>query len=196
MDKKTILTSASKTLQKKQNFFARAWNRIKIANKLVFFNIVLMGLVVAMLAVMLDSIKKQDRKEQQIQQAQQVAIIKSDRPTVVIARNVVTLPLRRALVLPEPVIIRQIVGNVIIDGKNINTRMREMTNINGNLYLQNLQTYTLPCGTNINGNLYLRNVKMLKFCGCFRVAGDIYVSRESSFGPIPRNAVLGGQVIF
>jgi hypothetical protein len=192
MDKKEILTNASKGLQKKQSFIARVWNRIKAANKLVFFNIILLGLVITMLAVMLDSIKKQDTYQKQ---AKQTAEIQNSRPTVVIARNV-TLPLRRALILPERVIIRQIVGNVIIDGKNLNTRMREMTTINGNLYLQNLQTYTLPCGTKINGNLYLRNVKMLKFCGCFKVAGDIYVSRESSFGPIPKNAILGGQVIF
>jgi hypothetical protein len=81
--------------------------------------------------------------------------------------------------------------------------MRPMTTVNGNLILQNLRIYTLPCGTRIDGDLLLRNVHQLRFCvsdqaniQSFAIRGNIYVSSNSSFGPLPKNAHLGGQVIF
>ena len=58
-----------------------------------------------------------------------------------------------------------------------------------------MRKYTLPCDAKIRGNLFIRNVDKLSFCGQFSVKGNIYVSKQSSFGPIPRNANIGGQVI-
>ncbi|MCL2018104.1 MAG: hypothetical protein FWG80_05040 [Alphaproteobacteria bacterium] len=89
-----------------------------------------------------------------------------------------------------------IVGDTIIDGTHHDAQINKNTNIRGNLFLQNMRHYTLPCGLKVDGNLYLRNVNLLRFCGSFTVTGDIYVSKSSSFGPIPKNARLGGQVIF
>lgn len=86
-------------------------------------------------------------------------------------------------------------GDVIIDSRNSATILEESSTIKGNLFLQNMRKYTLPCGTRIEGNLFLRDVNMLNFCGDFTVTGNIYVSPKSSFGPLPRTARIGGQVI-
>lgn len=86
-------------------------------------------------------------------------------------------------------------GDVIIDRHDAMPVLARDVRINGDLYLQNMRKYILPCGAHINGNLFLRDVTMLQFCGDFTVTGNIYVSPRSSFGPIPRTARLGGQVI-
>lgn len=118
----------------------------------------------------------------------------------------ITLPLRD-VVTPKPAPEKKS-GNVvyldngngndlIMDGRNPDgSIIRPMTQINGNVFLQNMHGYALPCGVKINGNLFVRNVRMLKFCGCFEVTGNIYVSSNSSFGPIPAGSRLGGQIIF
>ena len=67
--------------------------------------------------------------------------------------------------------------------------------IQGDLYIQDMRKYTLPCDIVIDGNLFLRDVNMLNFCGDFTVRGNIYVSPRSSFGPVPSTARIGGQVI-
>ncbi|MCL2331706.1 MAG: hypothetical protein FWC61_04165 [Proteobacteria bacterium] len=88
-------------------------------------------------------------------------------------------------------------GDVLLDGQNpTGERLSPMTEVGGNVLLQNMYSYTLPCGVKIRGNLVVRNVRLLKFCGCFKIDGNIYASGNSSFGPIPRDATLGGQVIF
>ena len=43
--------------------------------------------------------------------------------------------------------------------------------------------------------MFVRDVNKLQFCGDFEITGNIYVTPTSSFGPIPRSARLGGQVI-
>lgn len=102
-------------------------------------------------------------------------------------------PVKTSISKPEFI---KINGNIIIDGTQIGKRLGNHTRINGNLVLQNMRGFTLPCGIRINGNLIIRNVNSLNFCGDFTVNGDIYVSSNSSFGPIPRNANVMGQVIF
>ncbi|MCL2537875.1 MAG: hypothetical protein FWF34_02880 [Alphaproteobacteria bacterium] len=88
-------------------------------------------------------------------------------------------------------------GDTIVDGtRGADSRPVAGANIRGNLYLQNMRQYTLPCNVRVEGDLYLRNVNMMRFCGPFTVTGNIYVSANSSFGPIPANGRLGGQVIF
>lgn len=90
---------------------------------------------------------------------------------------------------------KQMNGDIIVDRRGGSPVLTDGVHINGNLYLQNMRKYTLPCGTVVRGNLFLRDVAMLQFCGDFTVTGNIYVSPRSSFGPIPRTARLGGQVI-
>ncbi len=86
-------------------------------------------------------------------------------------------------------------GDVIIDSRGAGAMLQNGAQVNGNLYLQNMRKYTLPCDIRINGNLFLRDVNMLQFCGDFIITGNIYVSPRSSFGPIPKTARLGGHVI-
>ena len=86
-------------------------------------------------------------------------------------------------------------GDIVIDSRGAGAMLECGTQVNGNLYLQNMRKYTLPCDIRINGNLFLRDVNMLQFCGDFVVTGNIYVSPRSSFGPIPKTARIGGHVV-
>lgn len=86
-------------------------------------------------------------------------------------------------------------GDVIIDVQPSAPILQNGVYINGNLFIQNMRKYTLPCGAKINGNLFIRNVDRLNFCGEFQVNGNIYVNRQSSFGPIPENARVTGNII-
>lgn len=90
---------------------------------------------------------------------------------------------------------KSLAGDLIIDGFFPSEKLYNGVKIDGNMYLQNMNRYTLPCDTHIDGNLILRDVNMLRFCGSFTVTGNIYVNRNSSFGPIPKTARIGGQVI-
>ncbi len=86
-------------------------------------------------------------------------------------------------------------GDIIIDNRGAAKMLNDGSEITGNLYLQNMRKYVLPCDIKITGNMFVRDVNMLQFCGDFEITGNIYVSPRSSFGPIPRSAHLGGQVI-
>lgn len=86
-------------------------------------------------------------------------------------------------------------GDVIVDSRASGAMLQNKSQVNGNLYLQNMRKYVLPCDIEINGNLFLRDVNMLQFCGDFVVTGNIYVSPRSSFGPIPKTARVGGHVV-
>ncbi len=90
---------------------------------------------------------------------------------------------------------KKLMGDVVIDSRGAGAILQYGTQVNGNLYLQNMRKYTLPCDIRINGNLFLRDVNMLQFCGDFVVTGNIYVSPRSSFGPIPKTARVGGHVV-
>lgn len=128
------------------------------------------------------------------------------------AKPVTTLPLknsdgRRVVARPtnksEVAIVKQqtaiqgnkLTGEVIIDSHSAGVILRNKTVVNGNLYLQNMRKFVLPCDVQINGNLFLRDLNMLQFCGDFTVTGNIYVSPRSSFGPIPKTARIGGYVV-
>lgn len=103
-------------------------------------------------------------------------------------------PTRRPVFIESEYI--KVNGDVVVDGKRISKRLKNQTYINGNLIIQNMRGFTLPCGVKVNGNLIVRNINALNFCGNFTVNGNIYVSEDSSFGPIPRNARIRGQIIF
>lgn len=88
-----------------------------------------------------------------------------------------------------------IYGDIIIESHGEAIILKNNAHIRGNLYLQRMRKYVLPCGVRIEGNLFLRDLHMLQFCGPFTITGNIYVSPRSSFGPIPKNSYLGGQII-
>ena len=87
-------------------------------------------------------------------------------------------------------------GNIVVDVAPISPVLIHGAKINGNLIIQNMRKYTLPCGVKINGHLFVRNVEKLYFCGEFTVNGNIYVNRQSSFGPLPDGTKINGQIIF
>jgi len=115
----------------------------------------------------------------------QIKTIGVKKPVVV--KNI-SLPVK---MLPK----QKLTGDVIIDLYPSAPVLSNGVTIYGNLFVQNMRKYTLPCGAKIRGNLFIRNVDKLSFCGEFTVKGNIYVNRQSSFGPIPRTARVGGQVI-
>lgn len=87
-------------------------------------------------------------------------------------------------------------GDTVVDVNPQSPILSNGTKINGNLIIQNMRKYTLPCGMKINGHLFVRNVQRLHFCGEFTVNGNIYVNRESSFGALPKGTKINGQIIF
>ncbi|MBQ0013661.1 MAG: hypothetical protein KBS86_03795 [Proteobacteria bacterium] len=112
-------------------------------------------------------------------------------------------PVNVVSVKPDTVTVKQIAcpkrntlaGDIIIDNRGVASIIRNGTEINGNLYLQNMRKYVLPCNVTVNGNLFLRDLGMLQFCGKFNITGNIYVSPRSSFGPLPYDSKIGGQII-
>lgn len=120
-----------------------------------------------------------------------------------VTRQFESKPLNIVPTKKEPVVERQtaridetIFGDVIIDSRDAGaTVFRDRTRVKGNVYIQRMHKYILPCGLYIDGNLFLRDMGMLQFCGEFTVTGNIYVTPRSSFGPLPANARIGGQII-
>ena len=86
-------------------------------------------------------------------------------------------------------------GDIIVDINPSSPILSNGVKVNGNLYIQNMRKYTIPCEAKINGHLFIRNVNKVRFCGKFTVNGNIYVNRESSFGAIPEDATIKGQII-
>ena len=119
-----------------------------------------------------------------------------------ITRKAVATPIKVAKVKQNPVAIKQVaktkqtfLGDTIIDHHDMTSVLPNGAHVRGNLYIQDLHKYTLPCNIVIDGNLILRDVNMLNFCGDFTVRGNIYVNPRSSFGPVPSTARVGGQVL-
>lgn len=93
--------------------------------------------------------------------------------------------------LPEQILS----GDVIVERAPSSPILSNGVKIDGNLFIQNMRKYTMPCDAKINGHLFIRNVQKLSFCGKFKVNGNVYVNRESSFGPLPEGAKINGQII-
>ncbi len=102
----------------------------------------------------------------------------------------------RELSLPANELPQQVLsGDVIVEKYPGAPVLSNGVKVNGNLYIQNMRKYTIPCDAKINGHLFIRNVNKVNFCGKFKVNGNVYVNRESSFGPIPSDAKINGQII-
>lgn len=86
-------------------------------------------------------------------------------------------------------------GDVIVERAPNSPILSNGARIDGNLFIQNMRKYTMPCDVKINGHLFIRNVQKVNFCGKFKVNGNVYVNRESSFGPFPEGTKINGQII-
>jgi hypothetical protein len=115
----------------------------------------------------------------------QIKVVGVKKPEII---NEVSVP---ADELPE----QNLYGDVIVDNYPGTITLVNGVKVDGNLFVQNMRKYTLPCDAKINGNLFIRNVERLRFCGKFTVKGNIYVNRQSSFGPLPAKSRVGGIVI-
>ena len=138
-------------------------------------------------------------------------VVTTKTPVIKPAPKTVSLPIKReksrrvisvAKTTPDLVAEKQTVkienrmyGDVIIDSRGAARMLSNGVEINGNLYLQHMRKYVLPCDIKITGNMFIRDVNMLQFCGEFEINGNVYVTPTSSFGPIPQNAHIDGQVI-
>ena len=103
-------------------------------------------------------------------------------------REMVAEPVRVTKQKTNPVTKKQIAtcaevmyGDIIIDNRGDAKLLNNGSQIHGNLYLQNMRKYVLPCGIKITGNMFIRDVTMLQFCGDFEITGNIYVSPRSSY---------------
>ena len=102
----------------------------------------------------------------------------------------------RELSVPANELPKQVLsGDVIIERHPASPILSNGVKVNGNLYIQNMNKYTIPCDAKINGHLFIRNVGKVNFCGKFKVNGNVYVNRESSFGPLPDGTKINGQIM-
>lgn len=194
-----------------RNFGRRVWNWIRGLDMVVLVNITMLIAIIVLFTMLIIDIVNCRRCAR---------MANANAPQIVDTRTVhnrrATLPMKanNGVMINAPVNVvpvrkcdvkmarRQIAridetmyGDVVIDSRGAATMIKNYTNVRGNLYLQNMRKYTLPCGVRVDGNLFLRDVNMLQFCGEFTVTGNIYVSPRSSFGPIPSNARVGGNIV-
>lgn len=192
----------------------RAWQWIRTIDLIGLVNVTLLVAIIVMFSVLILDILKFKKAQFIVVPAQTVEM-----PSVT-PRKISVRPQTRALPIKydetgkmktEPVQVvktpvptakvaqdkytKTMYGDIIIDNRGDGKILHNGTHIQGNVYLQNMRKYTLPCDIRIDGNLFLRDLNMLQFCGDFTVTGNIYVSPRSSFGPIPRTARLGGRVV-
>ena len=199
------------------------WNWIANINLVALLNLALLVSIIVLFSLLIIDLRKganASDDEIMLQKANATALNTEVTPVVkprtIKPRKVTTLPVKRDVVtrkmvatpikvakLPDnPVAIKQVAvkekdvfGDTVIDHHDMTVVLKNGAHVRGNLYIQDLRKYTLPCNIVIDGNLILRDVNMLNFCGDFTVRGNIYVSPRSSFGPVPSTARIGGQVI-
>ena len=189
------------------------WNWLCEINVVGLVNIALLVSIIVLFSMLILDVTKCDKAPVVIV-AEPVPVTKPVSERNVIARQMPVLPATTKKQNAEPVNVvpvkksevaiakkqiakqgKKYLGDVVIDSRGAGKLLQNQTQINGNLYLQNMHKYTLPCNVKINGNLFLRDIGLLQFCGDFVVTGNIYVSPRSSFGPIPKTARVGGYVV-
>lgn len=193
------------------NAFRNVWAWIRGRNLVGMLNLTLLVAIITLFGILIVDITNCHNEKPIIIATEKVVPAKSvkprAKPSLPIARDdktnkfvaqpvsVVATP--KCTVCEQQVAKRAsvIYGDIVVDSRESATILNKGDEIRGNVYLQNMRKYTLPCDVKIDGNLFLRDLGMLQFCGDFTVTGNIYVSPRSSFGPIPGTARLGGQVI-
>ena len=196
------------------------WNWVKNIDIVGMINLTLLVAIIVLFTSLIINVRQCNKNADNMANANKTQIVdtrkivqrktaKKSLPALPIAINAKTgiKPQIKTIGVKKPVVIKEIslpaaklpkqnlTGDVIVDLYPSAPVLSNGVKIQGNLFLQNMRKYTLPCGAKIEGNLFIRNVDKLSFCGEFTVKGNIYVNRYSSFGPIPRNARVGGQVI-
>ncbi len=199
------------------------WKWIASINLVALLNLALLVSIIVLFSLLIIDLRKGANANSNvaqkpvIEQTTTVTQAQPEQKPVVKPRRITSLPVkhnaqRKALAMPirvarvqqNPTAIKQVavivktktvMGDTVIDHHDMTSVLPNGAHITGNLYIQDLRKYTLPCNIVIDGNLILRDVNMLNFCGDFTVRGNIYVSPRSSFGPIPSTARVGGQVI-
>ena len=189
----------------------RVWNWVAGLNIVALANITLLVAIIVLFSILIMNVLG-CRKQPEVIVAQPVNVNQTvevrnvvPRPVVLpvagkkVAQPVNVVPVKKSEVQIAKRHIakqnKQLMGDVIIDSRGAGRMLESGMVVNGNLYLQNMHKYTLPCNIRVNGNVFLRDLGLLQFCGDFTITGNIYVSPRSSFGPIPRTARLGGHVI-
>lgn len=114
-----------------------------------------------------------------------IKVVGFDKPQIVKEQS---LPAKE---LPQQVLS----GDVIVDNYPSSPVLSNGVKINGNLFVQNMRKYTIPCDAKINGHLFIRNVARLNFCGKFKVNGNVYINRGSVFGVLPEGAKINGRIV-
>ena len=190
------------------SILARAWAWIRCIDVIGMINLTLLTAIIVLFSMLIMDVMRCNRHVSvtatpDVAARPQITVTDASAPRGVRPRPVMRVVVPHQSVetkCPAPDVVEtpapikyDMAGDIIIDARD--AALQPGVKINGNLYLQKMRKFTLPCGTYINGNLFLRDVTMLHFCGEFTVTGNIYVSPRSSFGPIPRDARLGGQVI-
>lgn len=189
----------------------RAWNWIAGLNIVALANVALLIAIIVLFSILIMSIlgcKKQTdivvAQPVNVTQTVEVRNVVSNPVVLPVAGKKISQPVNVVPVKKSEVQIakrhivkqnQQLMGDVIIDSRGAGRMLESGMVVNGNLYLQDMHKYTLPCDIRVNGNVFLRDLGLLQFCGDFTITGNIYVSPRSSFGPIPRTARLGGRVI-
>ncbi len=184
------------------------WDWVRSIDLIGLVNLTLLVAIIVLFSMLIIDIVRCNKNPNVIV-AQPVPVENvQSKPTRVVKSRPATLPRRDNVVVtvapaPRDVVAEkqtarsgnEMFGDVIIDSRGAGQILAQGDKIRGNLYLQNMRKFVLPCGVHIDGNLFLRDVNMLQFCGEFTVTGNIYVTPRSSFGPIPYNARVGGYVI-
>lgn len=196
----------------------RVWQWIRTIDVVGLINITLLVAIIVMFTILIMDILKFKKSQVIVVPAHTVEITAdnyvapkrkiSPRPQTVALpikmdadRKMKTQPVRVVpttapmIKIAQDTVTHKMYGDIIIDNRGDAAVLHDGVQIQGNLYLQHMRKYTLPCDIKIDGNLFLRDLNMLQFCGDFTITGNIYVSPRSSFGPIPRTARLGGRVI-
>lgn len=219
ISKKKKISWVKRVWNKISNWFKSFWNWLKGINLVALMNLALLSAIIVLFSMLILDITKQDNTRVVVlPQSTKYTVASEFKAPTTDTRRVkprAVLPLRQnetksktigfvhiVKTRPAPIIIQNIPcqNNVLMSDTVINSRytatvLKNGTQVNGNLYIQDMRKYTLPCNVVVNGDLILRNTGILNFCGGFTVHGNIYVSPRSSFGPLPRDARIGGHVI-
>ena len=196
------------------------WRWIASINMGALLNLALLVSIIVLFSLLIIDLRKHANASDAEIITQKTTVAQTTKPVLkprpITSRKVTSLPIKKNPVTRKPVATpikvakikenkiatnqvaiqnKRVMGDIIVDHYDMTSVLPNGAHIQGNLYIQDLRKYTLPCDIVIDGNLILRDVNMLNFCGDFTVRGNIYVSPRSSFGPVPSTARIGGQVI-
>lgn len=188
------------TAANKPCLLSRLWTHLRHTDVVGMINLTLLVAIIVLFSMLIIDITRNTRPcPAPATPVPQVTVTDASAPRNLrprpVTRMTIPTPAPTDTPVTTPVVKYDLYGDTVIDSRDAGRTLRPDMRVRGNVYLQNMRKFTLPCGLHIDGNLFLRDMGMLRFCGEFTVTGNIYVSPRSSFGPIPRTAHVGGHVI-